>query len=84
MDAVEKANTGATTAPQKTLPISFVALSTIGAIALAAGVVGLVAPEIAPPLASSTVAWSLIGVGVIMDVLAFMQLLAARVPSRKS
>ncbi len=84
MNTVDERSTPVTPAPRKTLPISFVLLSGLGALSLAAGVVGLVAPEIAPPLASSAVAWSLIGVGLIMDVIAFTQLMTARVATRRS
>ena len=63
--------------------IPFVVLSAVGATFLAAGVVGLAVPAVAPSLASPMVAWSLIGFGVVTDVLAFRQLVSRRSPARQ-
>ncbi len=58
------------------LPVSFFVLCAAAGLFLGAGVVALVSPELVPPLASKTVAWSLIGVGGVLDAAAVIQLLA--------
>ena len=64
------------------VPASFLALTTVGGLCLAAGAVGLASPGLAPQLASAPVAWSLVGVGVVMDLLAVGQLLSSRARAR--
>lgn len=60
------------------IPLAFIGLTSVAALFLGAGVVGLFAPDLLPPLASPAVAWSLLGVGIILDVGAVLQLLSSR------
>jgi hypothetical protein len=59
------------------LPPSFLVLNGVAMLFLIGGILGLVMPETLPPLASPAVAWSLISVGVILDLFAVAQLLRA-------
>lgn len=59
-------------------PVTFVLTNGLGSLMLAAGVVGLLEPALVPQLARPAVAWSLIGVGLTLDVLSVVQLMAAR------
>lgn len=63
-------------------PIAFIVLSLVAALFLAAGVTGLFLPEVAPRLARPAVAWSLIGVGVVLDGFAVAALFSARARAR--
>ncbi len=65
------------------VPLGFVVLSALAALFMAAGAVGLLAPQTAPLLARPEVAWSLVGSGVVMDGFAIASLLAARRTSRR-
>lgn len=68
----------------RSIPLAFVGLITVAMIFLGAGALGLLAPELAPPLARPALAWSLIAVGAMLDVGAIMVLLSARVsPGRQ-
>ena len=52
----------------------FIALGFTSLVFLVAGVVGLASPDLAPALAPPAVAWSLIGVGVVLDGAALVTL----------
>lgn len=64
-------------------PLAFVVTNGLGSLMLAAGVVGLLEPTIVPQLARPAVAWSLIGVGLTLDVLSVVQLTASRNGGRR-
>ena len=55
---------------------TFITLSMVALPLLVAGIMGLTAPEIVPWAANPTVAWSLLGVGLIMDAAAVVNLLS--------
>lgn len=57
--------------------LAFVGLSAFAGMLLAAGVVGLATPELVPALGKPSVAWSLIGVGVVLDLWAIGTLLTS-------
>ena len=63
----------------KTAPVppTFILLSVIAMVFLAAGILGLFAPTVVPPLASPKVAWSLIVVAVVMDGAAVVNVVMA-------
>lgn len=49
-------------------PPLFFAITAVSALCLAAGVIGLFVPELVPPLADRVVAFSFIGVGVVLTL----------------
>ena len=53
---------------------SSIALMAIAVPFIAAGAIGLTSPELVPPLANPKIAWSLIGVGILMDAVASFQI----------
>ncbi|MEQ8233903.1 MAG: hypothetical protein RLW61_09020 [Gammaproteobacteria bacterium] len=59
------------------LPLGPVAQSAFASLLLAAGVLGLVQPQLVPPLAQPAVAWSLIGVGALLDAWAVVAIVGA-------
>ena len=60
---------------QKPKLATFITLSAVALPLLVAGIMGLTAPEIVPWAAKPSVAWSLVGVGLIMDAAAVVNLL---------
>lgn len=60
------------------IPVAFIVINAIGSVMLGAGVVGLVEPTLLPQLSRPAIAWSLIGVGLALDVIAVVQLVASR------
>lgn len=63
--------------PALRLPPLFFAVSAVAGLALGAGAVGLFAPTVIPALADPAVAWSCIGVGVLMEGWGASMVLAA-------
>ena len=53
--------------------IVLIVLSTVAMIFIAAGIIGLTQPDLVPQLARPAVAWSLVSVGVLIDVYAGVQ-----------
>jgi hypothetical protein len=49
------------------LPPLFFAVSAVAGLALGAGAVGLFAPDVVPALADPAMAWTCIGVGVVLE-----------------
>lgn len=65
------------------LPPQFFAATSMASLFLAAGILGLFAPEVIPALADKAVVWSLLGVGIALDgwaVFLLMQASRKRVP----
>lgn len=56
--------------------VSFIVMTSVAVPLLAAGIIGLTAPEILPWPSNPSIAWSLIAVGGIMDAAAVFTLLA--------
>lgn len=54
---------------------TFITLSMVALPLLVVGIMGLTAPELVPWAANPTIAWSLLGVGLIMDAAAVVNLL---------
>jgi tellurite resistance protein TehA-like permease len=54
------------------IPLSTLGLGALSVVMIAAGAIGLVEPDLVPQLARPAVAWSLIAVGVLMDVYAML------------
>ena len=57
-------------AVHRELPVAPLAINLLGAVLLAAGIAALVVPDIGesvPALADTATAWSLIGVGLVLD-----------------
>lgn len=71
------ANTDPETASVR-IPITGIGLSAVAMLFLGAGVFGLLEPAAVPQLASPAVAWSLIAVGIVLDVAAISIVLGAR------
>ena len=61
-----------------TFPLTGIGLSTVAMLFLGAGALALLEPGTVPQLASPAVAWSLIAVGIVLDVAAIMSILRAR------
>jgi hypothetical protein len=60
------------------LPLGAVAVNVMGGLFIAAGLIGLFAPDVVkavPALTDPTTAWSLVGVGIALDVGAALTLL---------
>ncbi|RME33404.1 MAG: hypothetical protein D6786_07790 [Gammaproteobacteria bacterium] len=53
---------------RQTAALPLLLLNGVGTLLLGAGLIGLLAPHLAPPLAAARIAWSLIGVGLILDL----------------
>lgn len=60
------------------IPFAGIGLSAVAMLFLGAGVFGLLEPASVPQLASPAVAWSLIAVGIVLDVAAILIVLGAR------
>jgi hypothetical protein len=58
-----------------TFPLGIVLVSSVATLFMGAGAIGLLAPDMAPPFARPAVAWSLIGVGIVLDIGAVLQLI---------
>lgn len=56
------------------IPLPLIALHGVGGLLLAAGLLGLFAPEVVPPLARPAVAYALIGVGLLLDTVAVVSI----------
>ncbi len=56
--------------------VSFIVITTIAVPLLAAGIIGLTAPELLPWPPNPTIAWSLLGVGGVMDIAAVFTLMS--------
>jgi hypothetical protein len=63
--------------PALKLPPAFFILSSAASLFLAGGLIGIFVPELLPPLAAASVAWSLVGVGVIFEAWAVALLIGA-------
>jgi len=59
------------------LPPVFFAVVGVAGLAFAAGVLGLFAPTVLPPLAHPTVAWSCLAAGVMLEAWAATMIFAA-------
>ena len=64
------------TAPVKPNLIPFVIISTVALPLLVAGIISFSSPELLPWQSSPGLTWSLLGVGILMDVVAVVVLLA--------
>ncbi len=60
---------------QMLVPVPLLLMNALGALMMAAGVMGLTAPEIVPALARPAVAYALIGVGLTIDIAAVVAIL---------
>ncbi|MDP6183139.1 MAG: hypothetical protein QF609_04920 [Gammaproteobacteria bacterium] len=60
------------------IPVGFVVVTALASLFVGAGAIGLFAPDLVPSLSPPAVAWSLLGVGIVLDIGAVMQLLSAR------
>ncbi len=67
-----------TKAAAVTFPLMGIGLSTVAMLFLGAGALALLQPGTVPQLTSPAVAWSLIAVGIVLDVAAIMIVLRAR------
>ena len=71
--------------PHRELPAA--AINLLGALLLAAGIAALVVPDIGesvPALADTATAWSLIGVGLALDLWSIVAIVQARRASERS
>jgi len=59
-------------------PWGVVLISSFASLFICAGAAGLLMPELVPSLATSTVAWSLIAVGLILDLGAIFHFVSSR------
>ncbi|MEQ8663954.1 MAG: hypothetical protein RLW62_24300 [Gammaproteobacteria bacterium] len=59
------------------VPLAALAQSLFAVSLIGAGICGLTQPELVPPLARPAVAWSLIGVGVLLDAWAVLAIVGA-------
>ena len=59
------------------VPIPALALSVIANLMLAAGLAGLFIPEKLPALAAPTLAWALVGVGAVLEIVAMIGIISA-------
>lgn len=64
------------------IPWGAIITSLIASLFLCAGVAGLLMPELVPKLARPAVAWSLIGVGIVLDLGAIFHFVSARIQDR--
>ncbi len=64
--------------PPVRIPFTGIGLSTVAMLFLGAGALGLFEPATVPQLAAPAVAWSLIGVGIVLDAAAIGIVLSAR------
>ena len=75
-----------TSAPEhRELPAAALAINLLGALLLAAGIAALVVPEISesiPALADTSTAWTLIGVGLFLDVWSIVSIVRGRIDRR--
>lgn len=60
------------------IPVMGLVLSMLATLFLGGGALGLIEPATAPQLAAPAVAWSLIAVGIVLDIAAIMVVLGAR------
>ena len=58
-------------------PLPVLLLNAVGALMIGAGMVGLVAPEVVPALARPSVAYALLGVGVVLDAAGMVSIVRA-------
>ena len=60
------------------VPLGVLLMTLVATLFFGAGALGLLAPDIVPALARAAVAWSLIAVGIILDVGAILLLVSSR------
>ena len=60
------------------MPLGVLLISSIATLFMGAGAIGLFVPELVPALAKSTVAWSLIVVGIVLDLGAIFYFVSSR------
>ena len=66
---------------RRELPAAALAVNLVGALMVAAGIAGLVVPEIGesvPALADAPTAWTLIGAGLALDVWSILAIVQRR------
>ena len=73
-------------ADHRALPAAALAINLLGALLLAAGIAALVLPEIGetiPALGDTLTAWSLIGVGLVLDFWSIVAIVQGRRSSER-
>lgn len=65
------------------IPLPLLLVNGIGAMMMAAGMMGLVAPDVVPALARPAVAYALLGVGLMLDTAAVLSIVRITARSRR-
>lgn len=71
-----------TTRVQSPVPVPLLLVNGLGALMIAAGVMGLSAPEVVPALSRPALAYALIGVGLALDLAAVTGIMKAMAKAR--
>lgn len=65
------------------IPPPLLLLNGVGALMMAAGMMGLVAPDTVPALARPAVAYALLGVGLMLDTVAVLSIVRITARARR-
>ena len=65
------------------IPTPLLLLNGVGALMMAAGMMGLVAPDTVPALARPAVAYALLGVGLMLDTVAVLSIVRITARARR-
>jgi fluoride ion exporter CrcB/FEX len=65
------------------IPLPLLLVNGVGALMMAAGMMGLVAPDAVPALARPAVAYALLGAGLMLDAAAVMSILRITAKARR-
>lgn len=66
------------------VPLPLLLVNGLGALMMAAGVIGLTAPEVVPALSRPALAYALIGVGLALDLAAVTGIMKAMAKARRA
>jgi hypothetical protein len=66
-----------TNKPQRRLPLGWLAVSAVANLLIVGGLLGLVNPALVPAISAPKIAWTLLGVGIAIEVVAVIALVQA-------